>query len=396
MMKQLVFGVLLLASINSFSQKSNVASAAEYYKKYHDLQKAKEAIDLASQDESTSNDPKMWYYRGAIYLAISKDKELVKTYPDAVSVAATSFINCLKTDKGKDVINYTDSCNRYLWTAGFGLYNKGYDAYKSGDLASASKFFNQVFDVIPYDKENNLKRNNITVDVVNKMLYLVAKKGNDTEQQKVYLQKLIDARFNEPAIYASMSRLYLEQKDTAKALSYIESGKKIFEDYLPLMEMESNIYIAQGKIDELITKLGQDIEVIPDNEMLYYRRGLLHQNKGNTEKAEADYKKAIELKPDFLDATYSLGILYFNQAVDLTKAANAAKTNDEAVKGKEKYEAKFKQAQPYFEKAKELNAKKTEEDLSLYSHTLNSLKQIYVRTNQMEKYNEVKAELEKK
>jgi tetratricopeptide (TPR) repeat protein len=395
-MKQLVFGFLLFASISSYSQKSNVASAAEYYKKYHDLEKAKEAIDLAAQDESTSNDPKMWYYRGAIYLAIYRDKEIGSKYPDAVSVSATSFINCLKTDKGKDVINYTDSCNRYLWTAGFGLYNKGFDAYKSGDLATATKFFNQVLDVIPYDKENNLKRNNITVDVVNKMHYLVAKKSNDVEKQKLYLQKLIDAKFNEPAIYASMGRLYLEQKDTARALTYIESGKKIFEDYLPLMEMESNIYIAQGRIDELITKLDKDIEVIPDNEMLYYRRGLLHQNKGNADKAEVDYKKAIELKPDFLDATYSLGILYFNQAVDFTKAANAAKNNDEAAKGKEKYEAKFKQAQPYFEKAKELNPKKTEEDNNLYAHTLNSLKQIYVRTNQMDKYNEVKAELEKK
>src|SRR5205085_11656258 len=118
-------------------------------------------------------------------------------------------------DHGRDVINYTDSCNRYLWFAGIGPYNKAFEAYKANDLETASKYFAQIPEIIPYDKENNLKRKNITVDVVNKNLNLTATKANDAEKQKIYLQKLIDAKFNEPSIYLNMSRLYLEAKDTA-------------------------------------------------------------------------------------------------------------------------------------------------------------------------------------
>src|SRR5689334_3015519 len=153
-MKKLILIVLTFGSAAAFAQKNNVASAAENLKRFNDLPKAKEAIDLAAQNESTANDPRMWYYRGAIYLAIYRDKELTKTNPDAVSISATSFINCLKTDNGHDVINYTDSSNHYLWITGFGLYNKGVEAMTNNDLDRASKFLKQVLDVIPYDKEN--------------------------------------------------------------------------------------------------------------------------------------------------------------------------------------------------------------------------------------------------
>jgi tetratricopeptide (TPR) repeat protein len=395
-MKRILVISFILLSAAAFAQKSNVATAAENYKKYNDLPKAKEAIDLAAQNEATSNDPKMWYYRGAIYLAIYQSKDLSKQYPEAASIAAESFINCLKLDKGHDVINYTDSCNRYLWVAGLGLYNKGIEAVQNNDFERAYKNFNQVLDIIPYDKENNLKRNTINADIVNKNLYIAARKANDSAKQKVYLQRLIDSKFHEAFIYINMFRLSLEDKDTAKAMSYIEAGRKIFEDNTQMMEAEASIYIAQGKTDELISKITQDIETVPDNELLYYRRAKLYEKKKMYDKSEADYKKAIELKPEFLDAQYDLGVMLFNQAAGMANAANDLKSNDEFSKAKEKFEAKFKEAQPYLEKAKELNPNKTDDDKQLYKNTLVSLKNLYVRTNQTDKYNEVKAELDKK
>jgi tetratricopeptide (TPR) repeat protein len=294
------------------------------------------------------------------------------------------------------VINFTDTCNRYLWITGIGLYSKGYDAFKANDLVTASKFFTQIFEVIPYDKENNLKRNNITPDIVNKNLYLVAHKANDAEKEKMYLQKLIDAKFNEPMIYVYMSSVYLTEKDTAKALSYIEMGKKLFEENMPLMEEEARIYILQGRIDELIKKVSENIEANPENEMLYYKRARLYQSKKTMDKAEADFKKSIELKPELMEANYDLGGLYFNQAAEMANAANAIKSTEDFNKAKAQFEKKFKDAQPYLEKAKELNPKKTEDDMSLYKATLLSLKSLYARTNQTDKYTEVKAELDKK
>ena len=57
---------------------------------------------------------------------------------------------------------------------------------------------------------------------------------------------------------------------------------------------------------------------------------------------------------------------------------------------------KFKQAEPFLEKAMENNPQKSEDDKATYDGTLNSLKQLYVRIGEMEKYEKIKGLLEKK
>jgi tetratricopeptide (TPR) repeat protein len=391
-MKKYSLILFLCLSVAGFAQKSNVQSAADYFKKYNDIPKAKETIDLAAANESTANDPKMWYYRAKIYSAIALDSVLGKSNPDAPLIAVSSLINCIKTDKQK---LYTDECYGFVGMSGIGLYNLAYTHYKNNDLERAEKMYLQIFDLLPYDKDSMLRKNSVTVDNLNKSLYVVANKAKDAEKSKMYLQRLIDAKFNDPTIYLSMSRIYLEQKDTAKALSYLETGKSLFENNMPIVEEEARLYILQGRVDELIGKLSRVLESAP-TASLHYKRGKLYEKKKDYVKAEADFKKAIELKPDFVDANYDLGTMYFNQAAEMANAANTIKSNEEFNKAKENFEKKFKESQPYLEKAKELNPKKTDDDKELYKYTLQSLKQLYARTNQTEKYNEVKALMDQK
>ena len=90
---------------------------------------------------------------------------------------------------------------------------------------------------------------------------------------------------------------------------------------------------------------------------------------------------------------YNLGALYFNQAVEMINAANLLKSNTEFDKAKVKYEAKFKEAQPYLEKSLETNPNKSAEDKDTYKGTLTSLKQLYIRTGETEKYTKVTEQL---
>jgi tetratricopeptide (TPR) repeat protein len=256
----------------------------------------------------------------------------------------------------------------------------------ANDLERAARFYNLIFDIFPYDKDNNLKRNNINTDVLNMDLYKTYYKAQDYEKAKGYLQKLIDAKFNDPLIYIYMSNIDLDQKDTATALTYIEKGRNRFDDNQRLIDEEIRIYFAMGKTDILIEKLGKDIEVTPDNEVLYFTRGTLYGKRKEYDKAIVDYKKAIELKPDYFDANYNLGATYFNQAADKLNSISEIKNQDEYAKAKEKCEAIFNSAQPYFEKAHELNPKDRD--------TMNLLKQLYFRQNDMTKYNAIKASLE--
>lgn len=56
------------------AQKTNVESAAIYLRN-SEISDAKKAIDEASIHDETKNDPKMWYYRTAIYDTILRNKD---------------------------------------------------------------------------------------------------------------------------------------------------------------------------------------------------------------------------------------------------------------------------------------------------------------------------------
>ncbi|MCX6273673.1 MAG: tetratricopeptide repeat protein [Bacteroidetes bacterium] len=390
-MRKIIILPLLLVFATAFSQKASVQSAADLLK-LKEYVKAKAFIDEAAVYESTSNDPKMWYYRGKVYQAVNDDKELSKTNPEAAYIATQSFINCIHTDKKE---NHKDSTDIFTWIAGYSLYNRAVEQYQAGNMEVAMKFYKEVQEVFPYDKDNNMKRNNITSDIVTKNLYLCSYRLNDFTNAKMYLQKLIDVKFNDPSIYLGMCKILLQEKDTAKALSYVEMGRTTFEEHPGLIGQEISIYVAQGKTKELIDKVSLAIETDTENERLYNMRGSLNEKTNNLDKAIPDYKKALELKEDYMEVNYNLGNLLFGQAADLSTAANAIKDNNEFAKAKEKIDQKLKEAQPYLERTKELNQKKTDDDKLIYQTTQNLLKQLYARTNQMDKYNEVKAEMEK-
>ena len=72
-----------------------------------------------------------------------------------------------------------------------------------------------------------------------------------------------------------MSGIYIEEENTAQALEYLELGRDMFEDDQSLINTEINLYIELGRTSELITKLGEAIELDPYNSLLYFNRGTI-------------------------------------------------------------------------------------------------------------------------
>ena len=50
---------------------------------------------------------------------------------------------------------------------------------------------------------------------------------------------------------------------------------------------------------------------------------------GKFEDAEKSYKTCIEMNPEFFDANYNLGVLYFNKAVKIYEDASRISDNTE-------------------------------------------------------------------
>lgn len=79
-----------------------------------------------------------------------------------------------------------------------------------------------------------------------------------------------------------------------------------------------------GKFDESIAKFNEAIAEAPNCHDCYYNIGYAHVQKQEWDKAEAAYKKAVEIKPDYVEAWNGLANAYNAQKkLDLALEASA-------------------------------------------------------------------------
>ena len=375
--------VLVLFTNIISGQKHNVvnASIALRNEEYVD---AKKYIDEAYETESTSNDAKMWNYRSQIYLQIAlKQADLDE---NAVFKATEAHLKCLQTDKKGRVIvrkwTTKEDVLAGIVQCGYKLFNKAIEEYNAGNYKSSLKHYSAIFEIIPFDTEDQLKRGNITRETILYNSFFSSSKLKDNAKSKELLQQLVDINFNEPAIFVHMSSILIEEGETDKALEYLALGRESFEEDQGLINTEINLYIQLGRTSELIGKLGEAIALDEENELLYFNRGTIYDQEGDIDNAKKDYLTALELNPSAFGANYNLGALYFNQGVETKNKANATSNNSLYKKLNNDADAVFSKALPYLETAHNLNA----DD----KNTLLSLKQLYYLNGDYAKSEEMK------
>jgi len=127
----------------------------------------------------------------------------------------------------------------------------------------------------------------------------------------------------------------------------------MFENDKMLINMELDIYLKQGRSGELIQKLDNAIASDDQNPMYYFARAITYEGMKDKEKAEADYKKTIEIDPNFYDAYYNLGVLYINKSNALVEKLDQVYKQSEFDKIDGEITALYKVAIGYFESALE-------------------------------------------
>lgn len=366
--------VLVLFSTISQAQKKNIVSSWNYLK-YDEIDKAKLAIDEASKNEETAGMAKTWYYKGMIYEKMHKHKNIAFAVLDSTPLvsAYNYYEKSLQIDSKSE---YAVDINLRKYNLYSMIFNQGIEEFKGERFRQAMLLFETAMVIQPND----------TLSVLNAATS--AERANNKEKAKTYYQKVIDLKYKDANIYTLLAELYKSEKDTARALEVLRAGRKEFPVNQAMIITELNIYLLQGKNKEALEMFTTAIANEPTNPSMYYNYGLVNEKTGDLVKAEEAYKKAIELKPDFFDAIYSIGAMHFNAAAEIGNKANNIKPDKvkEYNEAKAKADEVFKKALPFLEKAYELNPK----DQS----TLFSLKQLYVRLGETEKYKKIKAELE--
>lgn len=372
--KNIILTAFCAISLTAMAQKSNVESAAIYLRN-GEVEDAKKAIDLAIVNPETKADPKAWFYYVSILDTIYRNPVYANIMDaDLADKFYNGCMRCIETDVKKRYEYYCK--DQAILNSAFMSFNKGISAYQDKDFKSAIKYFEVVLSIIPYDKNDDLKKNNLSEKNIYLYMALSSMQSSDNAKSKIYLKKLMDLNYDDPVIYMQMGNIYLEEKDTATALQVIEQGRSKYPSEKDLINQELNIYMNMGKQDVLVDKLNAAIEINPDDPMLLFVRGSVYDNYSNdvnkkrkslkeqatnakkkaqvekvpakktallknaadlqkeyedqgsrvneyAAKAEADYKKVVELNPDYIDAYFNLGALTNNKTTEIVEKMNA-------------------------------------------------------------------------
>jgi tetratricopeptide (TPR) repeat protein len=385
MKKSIILLALIFAFSGAFAQKGKVSSAQNYKdtgKLDQALETIKETIDPSnSKSEKTITWPKTWEVRGEIYQAIfeSEDPNVKSLAEDPLTTALESYKKALELDdKGRN----ENSVKIKLTLLTNDLTNQAVEAFNQNDYETALRSFEQILeiqniDIVKADNPDAID----TVIIFN--TGLAAYNAKQYEKAIEYYRKAAENGYNGESAYRMITESYMQLQDTAKAIENIQQAFEKFPEDNSILTSMIDLYLKTDQTKEAMKYLDVAIEQDPTNVTYHFAQGTLYERGGNEEKAIESYKKAIEVDPTFFNAYYNLGALYYNKGVKQIDVAREVPANEN-----EKYEAElakadqwFEKALPYMEKCQELNPDDP--------MTLESLKNLYYRMKNMDKYNAI-------
>lgn len=388
-MKKTILSLLLVSFVFvAFAQKSEISLAKNNYALYEvsraksSLSKQLEALNLAKEStekailyKKTEADPELWAYRALIYSTIALVDTVKRANSDAAFKTAQESIEKAKAfdTKGEQV--------QIIANAGQNLsiimQKRGIAAFNKKDYKEAYNSFKFIADVMPQDS------------IFSMYTAMAAKNAELYDESIKYYRKTIEINQGNAGLYQELERVYISKSDTASALKVLEEGLAKHPTSMGLIFDELNIYLNKGEAAKQIAKIENAISKEPKNKTLRFVAGVAYSANKDFDKAEASYKKALELDPNYADAVYNLAVININRGNDYITAANKLPTNKASDAKyndlKKKFENELSKAMPLLEKAKELNPKDP--------NVLSTLREVYIKLNQLDKAAAIKKQL---
>lgn len=383
---------LLFSSFMCFAiiyGQSTYLTEADLFLRNGELDKAKESIDKAMNDQNLKENALTWVYRGDIYLSINKsnNSNYKKLSVNSLDIAFESYVKAIELDMRNE---YHDAIFQNLLVVSEAYYNDGVYHYNRGEFSLALPAI-----------ENSLQVNK-TMSVVDTIAIfysaITAEILLDYDKAKKYYRMLIAMGYDEPALFMGMGRVCQAQGNDKEAEEYIILGRKKYPDNFDLMISEINFLLLSEKAQKAISLLEEVVKIDNTNPTVFFALGtayerLLEEQPQNADelskKIKSSYTSAIGLNPDYFDPYYNLGAFYVNKAAVLINDANAIPLTEE-----EKYQAIIAHANKYLSEAIPM----LEAALRIQPgdpNSMNSLKEIYTRLEMTEKLKEINKHIEK-
>jgi tetratricopeptide (TPR) repeat protein len=395
--KYVVLTASLLFSIHNFAQKDQLKAAQKALKGGN----AAEAVTLLQQAESlmsaASDDEKAQFFfvKGNAMLDLAtKSIESAKN----LSGAAKSFQDLLAAEKTSGKSKYTAQATTSITDIKNKLVNAAVEQATAKNNKGAADLLKQVYDLDKTDLEKlyyaasyavngqeydkalayygELKEKNFTGEstgyyakslISEKEEYFATKAERDRmvaiKSHTAPRDEKVPSKKGE--IYKNIALIYVQQGKNDEAKKSLSEARQANPDDVSLTMAEADLYLKLNDFTTYKKLVGEVLEKNPNDADLLYNLGVI-SSKTNAVDAEAYYKKAIAIKPDYTNAYLNLAILKLDAEKviidEMNKLGNSEKDNKRYDVLKKQREVIFNDTLPYLEKAYELNP--TNEDVS--------------------------------
>jgi Putative Zn-dependent protease, contains TPR repeats len=376
---------LLIAAIcisfGAFSQKGKVTAALSYIDQ-NMLDKAKESLDQAFNDEKSKDWFNTYFAKGKLCQAIytADNPKYNSYYADPLAEAYEAYEKALALDE-KGAAKKKIIAGLVYFSLANNFYTQASKKFEAKDFEGALKSF---LTQIKISESTNY------VGALDTGMYynagLAAVNASKYNEAVTYFQKCIDLKYFGITSYYQMYQCYMNLGDTTKAESFLLDLPSKFPGDNTITLQLIDLYIKSNKYDEAFKYIKVAKEQDPNNYSLYFASGIMFLNQNKFDDAIVELSKAIELKADVYDLQYAIGVSYINKAAAMFVKANDIMDVTKYTAAIDEANVVYAKALPFMEKANDLKP----DDV----YALTSLKELYYRLKMTDKYNATKAKLD--
>ncbi len=374
-MKRGLFVMCMLGlAISAMAQKSRVISVMQMIdaKKYKE---AKEAIELAVWNDRTSGWHRTYYAKALLCQNAweegtkNQDGKLTGLYEDQLYVAYASYAKAVELDvNGR---NHSAVAQKY-YTLSNDFRTLGLERYAKRDYEGALRAFEHALLLINSDLLNVAYDTSLVYNTA-----MLAYESKNWEKAIGYLDGLHGDAYD-PNASLLLVDAHLRNGDTLQAEEVLMEGIKSYDYSDTLVMYMVNWLVKTDRKAKAIEILDEAIRVHPDHFRFHWARGLVYRRMDRYTEAIESFMEADELTSDPpAELYYHIGVCYYNLGIDMREAALAIPENDEYLRVRDQYLARFREAVVWLEKSYELDP--SSED------TITKLSQLYYQLQMKEK-----------
>jgi tetratricopeptide (TPR) repeat protein len=388
MKKFLVLFIASSISLGALAQMGKVMSAQNFMDQGL-LDKAKAVLDEALVNEKSKDNPKTYVALGRLCQEVfkSENPKYKALVANPLEDAYNAYQKAAELDpKGGTAKQY--KINSTYLKLGNDFVNQAIKKFELKDYEGA---------LASFEYDIKIASSDMYVGAVDTGIYfnagLAAYNSKLWDKAIPYFEKCIEMKYEAIQPHLLIYQSYLEKGDSAKAEGVLKNALDQYPGNKDVILWLLDYYYKSNKAPEAFAYLETAKAKDPNNFSLYLVEGSLFMKQDKWDDAIKALNKSLELKPDFFDILYNLGVCYYNKAVEVFKQANeimdATKYNVAVANANEI----FIQAIPYFERASSVKP----DDVD----AMRNLKELYFRLRTVKpeyetKYNEIMKKLEAK